>query len=346
MEFTAQQIASFINGAIEGNPDAKVCSFSKIEEGKEGTLSFLSNPKYEHFIYETKASIVLVNNDFSPTSPVPATLIKVPNAYAALAQLLRVVEQAKQKKSGIDSTAFIAASASVGEDSYVGNLAYIGEGTSVGKNCRIYPFAYIGDNVSLGDNCVIYSHSCIYDDCIVGNNCIIHAGSVVGADGFGFAPEGGVYKKIPQLGNVVLEDDVEIGANTTVDRAVMGSTIIRKGVKLDNLIQVAHNTEIGENTVVAAQTGIAGSSKVGKSCMIGGQVGISGHLHIADNAQIGAQTGILGNVKENAQIMGYPAMPIKDFMRSSVVFRRLPDLSSAVSQLQKELEELKNKLKE
>ena len=346
MEFTAQQIAAYIKGIVEGNPEAKVRTFSKIEEGKEGTLSFLANPKYEHFIYETKASIVLVNNDFSPIKPISTTLIRVPNAYAALAQLLNMVENLKPKKNGIDSSAFIAASASLGSDCYVGNFAYIGEGVTVGKNCLIYPYVYVGDHVSIGDNCILYPHSTIYDGCKVGNNCILHAGSVIGADGFGFAPEDGIYKKIPQLGSVIIEDDVEIGANTAVDRAVMDATIVRKGVKLDNFVQVAHNAEIGENTVIAAQTGIAGSSKVGKNCMIGGQVGISGHLQIADNVKIGAQTGIIKNVKGQEPIMGSPSFPLKDYMRSSAIFRRLPEMDRTISKLQKEIEELKNKLKE
>ena len=346
MEFTAQQIAAYIKGIVEGDPEAKVRTFSKIEEGKEGTLSFLANPKYEHFIYETKASIVLVNNDFSPIKPISTTLIRVPNAYAALAQLLNMVENLKPKKNGIDSSAFIAASASLGSDCYVGNFAYIGEGVTVGKNCLIYPYVYVGDHVSIGDNCILYPHSTIYDGCKVGNNCILHAGSVIGADGFGFAPEDGIYKKIPQLGSVIIEDDVEIGANTAVDRAVMDATIVRKGVKLDNFVQVAHNAEIGENTVIAAQTGIAGSSKVGKNCMIGGQVGISGHLQIADNVKIGAQTGIIKNVKGQEPIMGSPSFPLKDYMRSSAIFRRLPEMDRTISKLQKEIEELKNKLKE
>ena len=278
MEFSAQQIAAFLNGTVEGDPDVKVSNFSKIEEGKIGTLTFLANPKYEHYIYNTKASIVLVNNDFTPSGIVPATLIRVDNAYASLAMLLNMVEQSKKKENGIDSTAFIAKSASVDENAYIGAFAYIGNNAKVGKNCRIYPYAYIGDNVIIGDNTVLYPHVTIYEGCVVGCNCILHAGSVVGSDGFGFAPEGETYKKIPQLGNVVIEDDVEIGANTTIDRAVMDSTILRRGVKLDNLVQIAHNVEVGENTVMAAQVGIAGSVKIGKHCMFGGQVGLAGHI--------------------------------------------------------------------
>ena len=278
MEFSAQQIAGFLNGTIEGDPNVKVSNFSKIEEGKPGTLTFLANLKYAHHIYNTEASIVLVNNDFKPEQPIRATLVKVENAYAALAMLLNLVEQSKSKKKGVDSTAFIAASATVSDDCYVGNFAYIGEGVKMGKNCMVYPHAYIGDHVTVGDNCVFYPHATVYENCIIGNNCILHAGSVVGADGFVFAPEGETYKKIPQLGNVIIEDDVEIGANTTIDRAVMDSTIIHRGVKLDNLVQIAHNVEVGENTVMAAQVGIAGSVKVGKHCMFGGQVGLAGHI--------------------------------------------------------------------
>ena len=283
MEFSAQQIAGFLNGTIEGDPNVKVSNFSKIEEGKPGTLTFLANLKYAHHIYNTEASIVLVNNDFKPEQPIRATLVKVENAYAALAMLLNLVEQSKSKKKGVDSTAFIAASATVSDDCYVGNFAYIGEGVKMGKNCMVYPHAYIGDHVTVGDNCVFYPHATVYENCTIGNNCILHAGSVVGADGFGFAPEGETYKKIPQLGNVIIEDDVEIGANTTIDRAVMDSTIIHRGVKLDNLVQIAHNVEVGENTVMAAQVGIAGSVKVGKHCMFGGQVGLAGHIHVADH---------------------------------------------------------------
>ena len=342
MEFSVQQIATFLNGTIEGNPEIKVSSFSKIEEGKPGTLTFLANPKYEHHIYNTKASIVLVNNDFMPAEPVQATIIRVANAYAALAMLLNLVEQHKHKQHvGIDSTAFIAPSAQVGADCYIGHFAYIGENAKVGKNCRIYPNVYIGDNVTIGDNCILYPHTTIYESCLVGNNCILHAGAVIGADGFGFAPEGEQYKKIPQLGNVILEDDVEVGANTTIDRAVMDSTIIRRGVKLDNLVQIAHNVDVGENTVMAAQVGIAGSVKVGKHCMFGGQVGLAGHIKIADNVTLGAQAGIISDVKESTTLLGAPAIHAKDFMRSSAIFNRLPEMYRTMGQLQREIEELK-----
>ena len=344
MEFSAQQIASVLGGTIEGDPEVKVNNFSKIEEGKTGTLTFLANPKYEHFIYQTEASIVLVNNDFTPAEPIKATLIKVENAYAALAILLNMVEQTKEKKAGIDSTAFIANSASVGENCYVGNFAYIGKDVKVGKNSKIYPHVYIGDHVSIGENCIVYPHVTIYEGCIVGNNCILHAGSVIGADGFGFAPEGENYKKIPQLGNVIIEDDVEIGANTTIDRAVMDSTIIRKGVKLDNLVQIAHNVEVGENTVMAAQVGIAGSTKIGRHCKFGGQAGLSGHIHIADKVVFGAQCGVISDVKKPDTLLGAPAINAKNFMRSSAIFNRLPDMYRQLGQMQREIEQLKKEL--
>ncbi len=344
MEFSAGQIADFLGGKVDGNADVKVGNFSKIEEGREGTLTFLANSKYEHYIYDTKASVVLVNNDFVPAAPVSATLVRVENAYAALAMLLGMVEQAKPKKTGISSAAFIATSATVGEDCYVGNFAYIGENVRVGKGCEIYPHAYVGDNVTIGDDCILYPHTTVYRDCKIGNGCILHAGSVVGSDGFGFAPEGEDYKKIPQLGNVVLEDNVEIGANTTIDRAVMDSTIIHRGVKLDNLIQIAHNVEVGENTVMAAQVGVAGSTKIGSHCMFGGQVGLAGHLHIADRVMFGAQAGVHSDIKEAKTLLGSPALDAKDYMRSSAVFSRLPEMYRTMGQMQREIEQLKKEL--
>ncbi len=344
MEFSAGQIADFLGGKVDGNADVKVGNFSKIEEGREGTLTFLANSKYEHYIYDTKASVVLVNNDFVPAAPVSATLVRVENAYAALAMLLGMVEQSKPKKTGISSAAFIATSATVGEDCYVGNFAYIGENVRVGKGCEIYPHAYVGDNVTIGDDCILYPHTTVYRDCKIGNGCILHAGSVVGSDGFGFAPEGEDYKKIPQLGNVVLEDNVEIGANTTIDRAVMDSTIIHRGVKLDNLIQIAHNVEVGENTVMAAQVGVAGSTKIGSHCMFGGQVGLAGHLHIADRVMFGAQAGVHSDIKEAKTLLGSPALDAKDYMRSSAVFSRLPEMYRTMGQMQREIEQLKKEL--
>ncbi|MDR1335457.1 MAG: UDP-3-O-(3-hydroxymyristoyl)glucosamine N-acyltransferase [Tannerella sp.] len=342
MEFSARQIASFLNGTVEGSPDVKVNHFSKIEEGRTGSLTFLANPKYESYIYHTQASIVLVNNDFTPSAAVPATLVKVPSAYAALAALMDMVEQAKPKKTGIGSTACIAATATVGEDCYVGEMAYIGEQSVIGKGCLIYPHAFIGDRVTVGDNTVVYPHVTVGDGCIIGRNCILQAGAVIGSDGFGFAPDGDTYRKIPQTGNVILEDEVEIGANTAIDRAVMGSTLIRRGVKLDNLIQIAHNVEIGKDTVMAAQTGVAGSTKIGEHCMFGGQVGLVGHIRIADRVQIGAQSGVMrGITGADSVMMGSPVLPAKDFFRSNVLFGRLPELYRTLNRLEKEVEELK-----
>jgi UDP-3-O-[3-hydroxymyristoyl] glucosamine N-acyltransferase len=344
MEFTAQQIASVLGGTVEGDPEVKVNNFSKIEEGKPGTLTFLANPKYEHFIYNTEASIVLVNNDFTPIEPIRATLVKVENAYSSLAILLNMVEKTKEKKAGVSSTAFIATSANVGDDCYIGNFAYIGENVKLGKSCRIYPNVFVGDNVTIGDNCILYPHVTIYEGCIVGNYCILHAGCVIGSDGFGFAPEGDSYKKIPQLGNVIIEDNVEIGANTTIDRAVMNSTIIHRGVKLDNLVQIAHNVEVGENTVMAAQVGIAGSVKIGNHCMFGGQVGLSGHIHVTDNVVFGAQCGVISSVEEPMTLLGAPAINAKAFMRSSAIFNRLPEIYRTMGQMQREIEQLKKEL--
>ena len=341
MEFSAQQIAGFLNGRIEGDPTVKVNNFSKIEEGKPGTLTFLANLKYAHYLYKTKASIVLINNDFVLEQPVGATLIRVENAYAALALLLNMVEQQKAKKSGVDSTAYIAPTATVGEQVYIGHFSYIGEGAQIGKGCRIYPNVYIGDHVTIGENCILYPHTTIYEQCVIGNNCILHAGCVIGADGFGFAPEGESYKKIPQLGNVIIEDDVEIGANTCIDRSTMGSTYLRKGVKLDNLVQIAHNTDIGENTVMSAQVGVAGSTKVGQWCMFGGQVGIAGHISIGNKVFLGAQSGVPGSLKDNQTLIGTPPMEQKPYFKSQAIFRRLPDMYKQLSDLQKEVEKLK-----
>ena len=341
MEFTAQQIADLLNGNVVGDPAAKVKDFSKIEEGAPETITFLANPKYEHFIYQTKASIVLVNNDFNPTAPIEATLIKVSNAYSALATLMALVEQSKVKKRGIDSTAYIAASATIEENCYIGAFAYVGDNTKIGKGCMIYPHTCIGDNVSIGDQTILYPHVTIYMGCVIGNKCIIHAGAVIGSDGFGFAPDDGKFKKIAQLGNVVIEDDVEIGANTAIDRAVMGSTTIRTGVKLDNLIQIAHNVEIGSHTAMAAQVGIAGSTKIGENCLFGGQSGVVGHIQVGDNSQIGAQTGIISNMPENSRLMGTPSIPLNNFLRSSILFAKLPELYKTLSKLEREIEELK-----
>ena len=344
MEFSAQQIADFLHGEIIGDNQVKVNNLSKIEEGKPGTLTFLANPKYTHHIYTTQASIVLVNRDFEPEQKIKATLIKVNDAYSCLAQLLNLVNQARPEKKGIDKDTCIAASATISQSVYIGAFAYVSENVKVGENVKIYPQVYIGDNVTIGDNTILYPGVKIYHDCVIGKNCIIHAGAVIGADGFGFAPHNGIYVKIAQIGNVIIEDQVEIGANTTIDRATMGSTIVRKGAKLDNLIQVAHNVEIGENTVMAAQVGVAGSTKIGSHCMVGGQVGFAGHITIGDRVNIGAQSGIPNHVSSDASILGYPAVPAREFARSSVMIKKLPELNQTVKQLQKEIENLKKQL--
>ncbi|MDR1719891.1 MAG: UDP-3-O-(3-hydroxymyristoyl)glucosamine N-acyltransferase [Dysgonamonadaceae bacterium] len=349
MEFNAKQIAGVLNGEVDGNPDVTVNSFSKIEDGKPGTLTFLANPKYVNYIYTTQASIALVNVDFIPDPerklPETLTLIRVQNAYSALSVLMNMVEQSVPRKSGIHPMAIICSPDSVpSEDCYIGAFAYIGENAKLGNRVMIYPQVYVGDNVTIGDDTVLYPGVKIYNGCSIGKRCIIHAGVVIGSDGFGFAPEGDILMKIPQLGNVVIEDDVEIGANTTVDRAVFDATVIRSGVKLDNLIQIAHNVEIGANTGIAAQTGISGSTKVGSNCRIGGQVGLGGHIKVGDRVNIGAQSGVLGNIKEGKAVIGSPPIEVKDFFRSSLLFRKLPDMSKTISQLQKEVEALKNKI--
>jgi len=343
MEFTAKQIASFLSGEIEGNPDVSVHTLSKIEEGTTGSLTFLANPKYTTYIYSTEASIVLVNRDFVAEQPISATLIRVDDAYQSLAILLTMVSQAKPVKTGIDPQTSIAASATLGENLYIGAFTVIGENSRIGNDTKIHEQVYIGDGVRIGSDCIIYQGVKIMDDCVIGNGCILQPGAIIGADGFGFAPQNaGDYQKIPQIGNVILEDNVEVGANTTIDRATMGSTVIRKGVKLDNLIQVGHNVEIGDNTVIAAQTGISGSTKVGKSCMIGGQVGMAGHIRIADGAQIGAQSGLLNSLMDVTHpVMGSPAINFKKFARSFAIYKQLPDLNLEIGMLRKEIEALK-----
>ena len=326
MEFTAQQIADFIGGRVEGDEQAKVHTFSKIEEGKEGAITFLSNPKYTHYIYDTKASIVLINEDVELEGPVSTTLIRVANAYECVAKLMQMYAASLPKKTGIDSLAFISKSAEIGKDVYIG------------------PFCYVGDGVKIGDGSMIYPHVTIYDGCKIGKNVTIHAGAVIGADGFGFAPNQEGYDKIPQMGIVVIEDNVEIGANTCVDRSTMGQTIIHQGVKLDNLIQVAHNCEIGENTVMSAQVGMAGSTKIGAWCMVGGQAGFAGHIQVADKTMVGAQCGVISNTKGNGEnLIGSPAMDPKDFFKAKALYRRLPDMYKEISALRKEIEELKKK---
>lgn len=327
MEFKAQQIADFIGGRVEGDKDAVVSTFAKIEEGKTGAISFLSNPKYTHYIYETESTIVLINEDVVLEHPVKPTLIRVKNAYESVAQLLQLYASTLPKKTGIDSLAFVSQSAKIGKDVYIA------------------PFAYIGENVTIGDGTRIFPHVCIYDGCQIGSNVTIHAGSVIGADGFGFAPNQDGYDKIPQLGIVVIEDNVEIGANTCIDRSTMGQTVIHKGVKLDNLIQVGHNCEIGENTVMSAQVGLAGSTKVGSWCMVGGQAGFSGHIHVADRTMVGAQSGVISNTKGNGEnLIGAPAMDPKVFFKAQAVMKKLPDMYRELGALRKELEELKKTL--
>ncbi len=345
MEFTAEQIANVIGGRVEGNKDAKVHTFAKIEEGTEGAISFLSNPKYTHYLYNTKSSIVIVNEGVELEKDVDATLIRVPNAYESIAKLLQIYEASKPKKTGVAPQAYIAPSAKLGNNCYVGPFAYVGEGAEIGDGCQIYPHAVVGDNVKVGSNCIFYPNTTIYQGCKIGNNVTIHAGSVIGADGFGFAPGANGYDKIPQIGIVVIEDNVEIGANTCVDRSTMGATVIHKGVKLDNLVQVAHNVEIGENTVMSAQVGIAGSTKVGSWCMFGGQVGLAGHITIGDKTFLGAQSGVPGSLKGGEELIGTPPMNPRQYFKSQAIFRRLPDMYKDLNDAKKKIEELNEKIK-
>lgn len=345
MEFTAQVIAQYLKGDIEGNPQEKVTNISRIEEGKKGTLAFLANKKYEKYLYTTQASIVLINRDLKLSQKVNSTLIRVDDAYQAFASLLTLYQSTLPQKKGIDSDCYIAESANIGEDCYVGKFAYIGENASIGNKVKIYPQVYIGDNAIIGDNTILYPGVKIYKDCVIGVNCVIHSSTVIGSDGFGFAPGEGTYQKIPQIGNVVIEDDVEIGSNVSVDRATIGSTYIRKGTKIDNLIQIAHNVEIGENSVIIAQSGIAGSTKLGKNVILAAQAGIVGHLTIADDVKIGAQAGVTNNIKDKgAIVLGSPAHDYRETRKSLVIFRKLPELNDKVSTMEKELRDLKNKI--
>ncbi len=343
MEFTAKQIGDLLQGVVDGDPSVRVSTLSKIEEGKPGSLSFLANPKYTEYIYTTQASVVIVSKDFKPESPVSCTLIRVQDAYASFARLLELYNQIVRDKKGIELGSFISETAHVGEDAYVGATAYIGNGAKIGKGSKIYPQVYVGDNVVIGEQTTLFPGVRIYSDCVIGSHCTLHSGVVIGADGFGFAPATDNYKKVPQIGNVVVEDYVEIGAGTAIDRATLGSTIIRKGVKLDNLIQIAHNVEIGENTVIAAQSGVAGSTKIGKNCMIGGQVGIVGHITIADDTKIAAQSGVGADVKEPGTILqGSPAFGIGDYRRTYVVFKKLPEVDKRIQDLEKKLNQTSN----
>ena len=340
IEFTAAQIAEALKGEVVGNADVKLRDVAKIEEGREGALSFLANPKYIPYIYTTKSSAVLVNRDFKPEEPVQTTLIYVDNAYEAFASLLDMVAEAViPRKNGIEQPSFIDKSATYGEGLYLGAFAYIGPNAKIGKNVKIYPQCYIGDNVKIGDNCILFPGVKIYYNCVLGNNVTLHAGTSIGADGFGFAPNtDNNYKKIPQIGNVIIEDYVEIGANACVDRATMGSTIIHKGVKLDNLVQVGHNVQIGENTVMSAQCGIAGSTKIGRNCMCGGQVGFAPHITVADGTHIGAQSGLNANITtEGTAIIGSPVQDYKGWLRSSVLFRKFPDIVKRIDNIEKQL---------
>ena len=339
MKFTAAQIAGILEGEVVGNPEAEVFKLSKIEEGTEGSLTFLANPKYTNYIYSTKATVTIVNNTFDPEQEITTTLIKVEDAYKSFSKLLEYYNQVKLMKSGIEQPSVISDGVTYGSDLYLGSFCYVGKNVTIGNNVKIYPNSFIGDNVTIGDNCVFFAGVRIYSETVIGNRCTIHSGTIIGSDGFGFAPqEDGSYVKVPQIGNVIIEDDVEIGACTTVDRATLGSTIIRKGVKLDNHIQVAHNVEIGENTVIAAQTGIAGTTKIGKNCLIGGQVGFAGHLTIGDGVKIQAQSGIGKNLEAGEVVQGSPAFNYGDFAKAFVHFRNLPKIVT-------DLEELKNKIK-
>ena len=338
MVFTASQIAGILEGVVEGNPEIAVHKLAKIEEGEKGSLTFLANPKYTPFIYTTKASITIVNKDFTPEQHLATTLIKVEDAYESFSKLLEYYDQVKNTKTGIENPVFIAESVTYGEGLYLGAFAYVSENVVMGKNVKIYPNAYVGDNVQLGDNVIIFSGAKVYSETIVGHNCVIQSGAIIGADGFGFAPnKNGTFNKIPQTGNVILEDDVDVGAGTTIDRATMGSTILRKGVKLDNQIQIAHNVEIGEHTVIAAQTGVAGSTKIGSHCMIGGQVGIVGHITIGDNVRIQAQSGIGRNIKDNEILQGSPALNYGDYNKSYVHFKNLPKIVNQLHDLDKKI---------
>jgi UDP-3-O-[3-hydroxymyristoyl] glucosamine N-acyltransferase len=336
MKFTAIQIAGILDGEVIGNPEAEVFRLSKIEEGSEGSLTFLANPKYNNFIYTTKASITIVNNSFVAEGELSTTMIKVADAYGAFTRILEYYDQVKHNKSGVEQQTHISSTASYGSDFYLGSFAYIGQNVRIGNNVKIYPNCYIGDNVVIGDDCLLFAGAKIYSETVIGNGCTIHAGAIIGADGFGFAPQpDGTFKKVPQIGNVVIGNQVSIGSCTTIDRATMGSTVIKDGVKLDNQIQIAHNVEIGENTVIAAQTGIAGSTKIGRNCMIGGQVGVAGHLTIGNNVRVQAQSGIGKNLSDGETVQGSPAFTYSDYSKSYVHFRNLPKIIAELEELSK-----------
>ncbi len=336
MVFTAGQIAGILEGELQGNPEVTVHKLAKIEEGEEGALTFLANPKYTSHIYTTKASITIVNKDFVPEHELVTNLIKVDDAYEAFSKILEFYNQVKNNKTGIEEPVFKSETLTYGSDFYLGAFSYIGNNVTIGDNVKIHPNVYIGDNVSIGNNVSIFAGAKIYSETVIGNNCVINSGVVIGADGFGFSPDkNGEYQKVPQTGNVILEDNVDVGAGTTIDRATLGSTILRRGVKLDNQIQIAHNVEIGEHTVIAAQTGIAGSTKIGRRCMIGGQVGIVGHITIGDNVKIQAQSGIGRNIKSNEVLQGSPALNYGDYNKSYVYFKNLPKILNRIDELEK-----------
>lgn len=338
MNITAEQIANILEGNVIGDPSVGVSKLSKIEEGEPGSITFLSNPKYHNYIYSTKASIVIVNKSFEPLHEVSATMIQVEDSYKAFTRILEYANQIKLMKSGIEQPSVVSEGVTYGSDLYLGSFSYIGKNTKIGNNVKIYPNSFIGDNVEIGDNTILFAGARIYSESIIGKNCVIHSGTIIGSDGFGFAPnQDGSYSKIPQIGNVIIEDNVEIGSCTTVDRATLGSTIIRKGVKLDNQIQIAHNVEVGENTVIASQTGVAGSAKIGKNCIIGGQVGIVGHITIGDNVRIQAQTGVGRSVKDGESVQGSPAMAYNDFSKSYVYFKKLPVIVKDLEDLKKSI---------
>lgn len=341
MEFSAKDIAGLLNGIVEGDENIKVSDISKIEEGRPGTLSFLANPKYSKYLYTTNASVVIINKDYKLENLVTATLIRVDDAYQAFAGLLEFYNKNKDDKKGIEERAYISQTATLGKDIYIGAFSYIGDNVVLADNVKIYPQVYVGDNVCIGKNTILHPGVKIYKNCKIGEDCIIHSGTVIGSDGFGFAPSNADFKKVPQVGNVIIEDRVEIGANTTVDRATIGSTHLRKGVKLDNLIQIAHNVEIGENTVIAAQTGISGSTKVGKDCMIAGQVGLVGHIVIADEVKIAAQSGVATTIKEKGAIrQGSPSFEIGTYRKSYVLFKRLPEIYQEIRELKNQIANL------
>lgn len=343
MEFTAKKIAEFVQGRVVGDENATVNSFAKIEEGKPGAISFLSNDKYTQYIYTTDASVVLVDEGLKLDNEVKCTLIRVKNAYEAVAKLLQLYESIKPKKKGVSSLAYIDPTAEIGKDCYIGPFVAIAQNAKIGDGAILHPHVTIGEGAIIGNNTEIYSNAVVYHNCKVGNNCILHAGCVIGADGFGFAPTADGYDKIPQIGIVTIEDNVEIGANTCIDRSTMGSTNIRQGVKLDNLVQIAHNTDIGANTVMSSQVGIAGSTKVGEWCMFGGQVGIAGHIKIGNKVMLGAQSGVPSSLKDNQELIGTPPMEMKPYFRSQAIFRRLPEMYKELNELRKELDELKAK---